>query len=79
MLVLDTPSAFGDDAMRTVVWGPAIPEAWAGGKMKGLRLRGGGSVDFECDKQGVATNAQLHGRSTPVRLIDRNGKLLTKV
>jgi hypothetical protein len=36
-------------------------------------------VDFELDKQDVATHAQLYGRSTPVCHVDRNGKLLTEV
>jgi alpha-L-fucosidase 2 len=79
ILVVDMPLAFGDDAIRTVILGSAIPVAWSGGKIKGLRLRGGGSVDFELDEQDVATHAQLYGRSTPVCHVDRNGKLLTEV
>ncbi|KAH8695779.1 Six-hairpin glycosidase-like protein, partial [Phaeosphaeriaceae sp. PMI808] len=77
MLVVDMPSAFGDDNMRTVVLGPAIPAAWAGGSVKGLRLRGGGVVDFNWDKDGLVTNASLSGRSKPLRLVNKIGSVLT--
>jgi alpha-L-fucosidase 2 len=46
MLIIDMPLAFGDNSMRTAVRGPAIPTAWVNGQVRGLRLRGGGSVDF---------------------------------
>jgi alpha-L-fucosidase 2 len=57
MLVVDMPSTFGTDTTRTVVLGPAIPTSWAGGKVKGLRIRGGGSVDFKWDDQGLVTHS----------------------
>lgn len=79
MLVVDLPSAFGDASVRTVTLGPAIPAAWAGGKVKGLRLRGGGSVDFEWNSQGLVTSAKLQGRTMPLRIVDKKGKVLVKV
>jgi alpha-L-fucosidase 2 len=79
MLVVDLPSALGDNATRTVVLGPAIPAAWANGKVKRLRLRGGGAVDFEWDEQGRVTRAEIHGRKVPVRLVDKDGKLLVEI
>jgi alpha-L-fucosidase 2 len=79
MLIVDLPSAFGDDSTRTVVLGPAIPAAWANGNVRGLRLRGGGSVDFGWDEQGLVTHAQVRDRSSPVRLVDKNGFMLAEV
>ncbi|KAJ4321393.1 hypothetical protein N0V94_002930 [Neodidymelliopsis sp. IMI 364377] len=79
MLIVDLPVAFGDKGTRTVVLGPAIPEAWAGGNVRGLTLRGGGSVDFEWDDQGVVTRADVKDRSLPLRIVDKNSKVLAKV
>ncbi|CAO2652325.1 Nn.00g006080.m01.CDS01 [Neocucurbitaria sp. VM-36] len=76
MLIVDLPAAFGDNSTRTVVLGPAIPKTWAGGAVKGLRLRGGGSVDFEWDQQGVVTSATIKDRQTPLRLVNKEGVVL---
>ncbi|KAF2623496.1 glycoside hydrolase family 95 protein [Macroventuria anomochaeta] len=57
MLVVDLPNAFGDNSTRTVVLGPAIPAAWAGGKAEGLTLRGG------------VANAKVKNRSAPLRIV----------
>jgi alpha-L-fucosidase 2 len=57
MLVVDMPSTFGTDTTRTIVLGPAISTSWAGGKVKGLRIRGSGSVDFKWDDQGLVTHS----------------------
>lgn len=78
MLVVDMPSAFGDESTRTVILGPAIPAAWAGGKVKGLRLRGGGSVDFSWDKNGLVDQAELHDRDTPLKIVNRNGDIVAE-
>ena len=48
MLVHDLPG-------RDVVLGPAIPESWSLGEVKELRLRGGGSIDFHWDENGVVS------------------------
>lgn len=76
MLIVDLPAAFGDNSTRTVVLGPAIPKAWAGGTVRGLRLRGGGSVDFEWDEQGIVTSARIKERQTPLHLVNKKGVFL---
>ncbi|KAI1435950.1 glycoside hydrolase family 95 protein [Xylaria sp. CBS 124048] len=57
MLVVDLPQPHGVKGTRTVVLGPAIPIAWGGGSVAGLRIRGGASVDFQWDEDGVVTKA----------------------
>lgn len=58
MLVVDLPGGVGEED-RTVVLGPAIPAAWGNGSVKGLRIRGGGVVDFEWDESGLVTAKTL--------------------
>ncbi|RYP72326.1 hypothetical protein DL771_004300 [Monosporascus sp. 5C6A] len=79
MLVVDLPlphDAAGET--RTVVLGPAIPERWKGGSVKGLRIRGGGSVDFGWDDGGLVTEATLRGSQTSVRLVNVRGQMLAE-
>ncbi|KAF7595237.1 hypothetical protein BBP40_006737 [Aspergillus hancockii] len=78
MLVVDLPldSAHSEDDSRTVVLGPAIPTAWAGGSVKGLRLRGGGSVDFSWDNNGLVDKASVKGVSGNVRIVNVKGAVL---
>ncbi|KAF9697577.1 hypothetical protein EKO04_004313 [Ascochyta lentis] len=79
MLVVDLPTAFGENSTRTVVLGPAIPAAWAGGEVKGLVLRGGGTVDFGWNKEGTVMKAELKNRSTSLRIVNKDGLLLAEV
>ena len=76
MLIVDLPNLSGDNSIRTVVLGPAIPAGWGGGSVKGLRLRGGGYVDFGWDSEGVVKQAKLLGRSSPIRFVNKHGELL---
>lgn len=79
MLVVDLPNASGDKSTRTVVLGPAIPAAWAGGKVKGLVLRGGGSVNFEWDNDGVVTRAEIKGRKAALRIVNKIDEVLVEI
>ncbi|KAF3049056.1 hypothetical protein E8E11_009626 [Didymella keratinophila] len=79
MLVVDLPKAFGDDSVRTVVLGPAIPASWAGGKVKGLTLRGGGSVDFEWDDDGLVTKAKVSNRQVALRIVNKSDDVLVEI
>lgn len=79
MLIVDMPKAFGDDNVRTVVLGPAIPAAWASGKVQGLTLRGGGSVDFEWDNDGLVTKAEVKSRTTPLRIVNKKDQALVEI
>ena len=79
MLIVDLPNMSGDDTIRTVVLGPSIPSAWGGGSVKGLRLREGGSVNFEWDMEGTVKHVHVSGRSRPIRLVNKHGELLASI
>jgi alpha-L-fucosidase 2 len=82
MLIVDLPNAFGDHSTRTVVLGPAIPAAWGvhgGGQVQGLTLRGGGSIDFAWNEQGIVTKAEVKNRETSLRVVNKDGDLLAEV
>ena len=78
MLIVDLPMLSSDNGIRTVILGPAIPTTWAGGQVRGLGLRGGGSVDFSWNSQGLVTMVNLVGRTKPVRLVNKEGNELAK-
>ncbi|KAJ6437332.1 alpha-fucosidase [Purpureocillium lavendulum] len=73
MLATDLPQAWGDDKIQTVTLGPAIPKAWAGGSVQGLRLRGGGSVDFSWDDDGLVNKVSVRDRKLPLKLVNKDG------
>ena len=77
MLVVDLPATHNHQSgIRTVVLGPAIPKEWAHGSVKGLKLRGGKSVDFSWDANGKVQEASLQGSGQNVRLVNVDGKPL---
>ncbi|KAI7502397.1 glycoside hydrolase family 95 protein [Hortaea werneckii] len=76
MLVVDMPMLDYKDSTRTVVLGPAIPSDWANGSVKGLKLRGGGSVDFSWDAHGVVTKATLDCGPNKLKVMNKNGDVL---
>lgn len=79
MLVVDLPLRYdSSEEVRTVVLGPAIPREWGGGSVKGLRIRGGGSVDFSWDDDGLVQKASLKESQSRVRLVNKDGELLAE-
>ncbi|KAK4069115.1 CAZyme family GH95 [Trichoderma harzianum] len=76
MLYTDLPKKWGDKSIQKVILGPAIPKEWAGGSVKGGSLRGGGTVDFSWDDEGVVNRAVVHGRRLPLVVVNKNGKVL---
>lgn len=76
-LVVDLPTEnhLSGEA-RTVVLGPAIPTSWGGGKVRGLRLRGGGMVDFEWDGDGLVIKAKMRGVKRGVTIVNKVGMVL---
>lgn len=79
MLITDVAQAAGDDSMQEIILGPAIPKEWAGGSVKGLRLRGGGAVNFEWDDDGVVLKVELSDRKLPIKVLNKSGKVVTEV
>lgn len=85
MLVVDLPLAHDHSetladggGKRTIVLGPAIPPRWGGGNVRGLRIRGGGVVDFEWDDQGIVTAASVTRSRTHVVLVNGHGRVLVE-
>ncbi|RYO69406.1 Alpha-fucosidase A [Alternaria arborescens] len=77
MLVTDMPTAAGgEEDRKTVVLGPAIPTSWSGGNVKGLRLRGGGIVDFGWDVNGVVKAVKTYGKLEGLTLVNKEGTVL---
>lgn len=77
MLVTDMPTAaVGGDNERIVVLGPAIPMSWGGGSVKGLRLRGGGIVDFGWNENGVVETVEMYGKLGGLKLVNKEGNIL---
>ncbi|GJC78151.1 alpha-fucosidase A [Colletotrichum liriopes] len=84
MLVVDLPLAYAARGeARTVVLGPAIPARWGGGSVKGLRIRGGGVIDFSWDGEGIVGEAAVVSGSKAgggkVQLVNVRGKVLGEV
>ena len=79
MLVRDLPQAYDTSGTQSVILGPAIPSRWAGGSVRGLKIRGGGSVDFGWDENGVVRTATVSGRSAPVNLFNVNGDVVASL
>jgi alpha-L-fucosidase 2 len=85
MLIRDLDRANGDSRPQPVLLGPAIPPAWGGGNVQGLKLRAGGSVSFEWDKTGLVSSCiaeftergKKGGALVPdVLFFDRKGRAL---
>lgn len=77
MLVVDLPvsSESGGEGERVVVLGLAIPSAWGGGSVKGLRIRGGVVIDFGWDKEGLAVNKRVRsGDVSSVKFVNVQGR-----
>ncbi|KXH62982.1 hypothetical protein CSAL01_08990 [Colletotrichum salicis] len=92
MLVVDLPLPYAsagsreeeeeEEEVRTVVLGPAIPARWGGGSVKGLRIRGGGAVDFGWDAEGVVKEAVVTSGSrggAKVRIVNVKGESLDEI
>jgi alpha-L-fucosidase 2 len=73
ILIRDLPQFHDDDSVHEVLLGPAIPSSWSGGSVRGLKLRGGGSVAFSWDNEGVVEEATVSGRMKPLRMVNVKG------
>lgn len=59
---LDVPAGINGtliDTQRKVTLAPNIPEAWWPGSVEGLRIRGGGILDFAWDSVGKVSSVQI--------------------
>jgi alpha-L-fucosidase 2 len=71
MLVVDI------EELGHLVLGPAIPREWDGGSVGGLRVRGGGSVEFGWDGEGVVKWAKCVGVKR--RVVNVEGRVLCEI
>jgi len=80
MLVVDLPVGGAGEVgeKRAVVLGPAIPEIWGGGSVRGLRVRGGGSVDFGWDGEGLVGWVSVSGEVKGVTFVNKVGVVLVE-
>lgn len=78
MLAVDLPLLSSDTRIHTVILGPAIPAAWDGGNVHGMRLRRGGYVDFHWDSHGLVTDADVLGRTKPILILNKIGCVLAE-
>jgi len=76
MLIVDLPQLSSDSQTHHVVLGPSI--SWPAGEVQGLRLRGGGYVNFQWDATGLVTGADFTGRTQPIVALDKHGKVLAR-
>lgn len=79
MLATDLPQASGDKGTPIVTVGPAIPKEWAGGSVRGLRLRGGGYLDFGWTDDGLVEKVTITGRSAPIKIVNKKGTVIAQV
>ncbi|KAI0397029.1 glycoside hydrolase family 95 protein [Xylariaceae sp. FL0594] len=91
MLVVDLPLPFSSSSsshFREVVLGPAIPAAWGGGSVSGLRIRGRGGVQvgFKWDESGLVTEAapivkasETIGRRETIVFVNVRGDKLAEI
>ncbi|KAF2658260.1 glycoside hydrolase family 95 protein [Lophiostoma macrostomum CBS 122681] len=73
MLVVDVDEVSAGE-VRTVVLGPAIPQAWGHGSVRGLRVRGGAIVNFGWDGDGRVDWVEVAGDGEPVRFVQKEGR-----
>jgi alpha-L-fucosidase 2 len=73
MFLRDRDWKFGAQGERTVVLAPAVPESWYGAEVKGIRIRGGGQVNFRVDAKGKIQGFQQKGVAKGVRFVDGAG------
>ncbi|KAI8932980.1 hypothetical protein NX059_010448 [Plenodomus lindquistii] len=79
MLAVDLPQSHDGEGVKNVILGPAIPAAWGNGRVRGLRLREGGEVEFEWDGEGVVKRALVSGREAPLRVVNVEGDVLVEI
>ncbi|KAI0805624.1 Six-hairpin glycosidase-like protein [Xylaria sp. FL0064] len=82
MLIVDLPVTHGAKKERTVVLGPAIPSVWGNGSVTGLRIRGGVSVSFKWNGNGIVTEAsptRPTRDSSTIVFVNVKGKRLAEV
>ena len=77
MLIWDDEGASGthSGANRTIVLAGSVPDSWAPGSIQGLRIRGGGAVDFSWGKDGSVDGLKVEGVDG-VQFVDRYGKVI---
>jgi alpha-L-fucosidase 2 len=79
MLVVDLPAAYRDEGKRSVVLGPAIPRRWGPGKVSGLRIRGGTTLDMSWNGEGNIEAVKITKRGEGTKFFSKRGSLLGQI
>lgn len=79
MLSTDLPYATAEGGVQKVLVGPSIPGEWKGGNVQGLRLRGGGEMDFTWSDAGIVEKVTVKNRHSPLVVVNKLGKVVARV
>jgi alpha-L-fucosidase 2 len=79
MLIVDMPAPLNMKGKRNVILGPAIPARWGPGKVRGLRVRGGTTLDMEWNNRGVVGRVSITKRGEGCVFYSKEGRKIGEI